>query len=66
MGRDRMYELPGVHEFDTPPCDVCGKSVEGEGEGVCDCPECPVCGVAGLPECYVKHGLRRPDHADES
>lgn len=25
----------------------------------CACPECPVCGEAGNPDCYVKHGLKK-------
>lgn len=24
----------------------------------CDCPECPVCGEVGDPDCYVDHGLK--------
>lgn len=34
------------------PCDVCGNLVDN-----CVCPECPVCGDYGNPDCYEKHGL---------
>lgn len=33
---------------DDPPCDVCG----GFPEVDCLCPECPVCGQQGNPNCY--------------
>jgi hypothetical protein len=49
---------PGVtmNDIDPPerPCEVCG--IEA---GNCICPECPVCGEAGNPECYEAHGLVR-------
>lgn len=47
--------LPGEEEY---PCEVCG-----HGTNSCVCPECPVCGVAGCPDCYLDewrggHGLK--------
>lgn len=38
---------------DDYPCMVCGQY-----EGFCECPECPVCGEYGNPECYKEHGLQ--------
>lgn len=35
------------------PCAVCGKDPGGD----CRCPECPTCGEAGRPECYIEHGM---------
>ena len=35
------------------PCDVCGYMPDG-----CVCPECPVCGEQGNPQCYKE--LSRP------
>jgi hypothetical protein len=48
-------KLPG--EEPDPPCKTCGKDVDN-----CICPECPVCGVVGEPDCYLEewrggHGL---------
>jgi hypothetical protein len=42
----------GPPDDDPGPCLCCGGDPAG-----CDCPECPVCGEAGNPECYVAHGL---------
>jgi hypothetical protein len=41
-------------ESPDAPCEVCGQPD-------CDCPECPECGVAGDPACYLpgSHGLVR-------
>ena len=47
---------PGVSSlpWDEPAfCDVCCRSVDGDGEGGCDCEECPHCGDAGNPDCYA-------------
>jgi hypothetical protein len=33
-----------------PGCEVCGVSVSN-----CECPECPVCGEQGNPDCLGKH-----------
>lgn len=38
------------------PCEVCGEEA-----GNCICPECPVCGGTGDPECYLKHGMQRTE-----
>ncbi len=35
-------------------CHVCGKYVTS-----CICPECPICGVAGNPDCYFRHAMVR-------
>lgn len=40
------------------PCRICGLMPDD-----CTCPECPVCGEIGSPECEAKHGLRRDEHA---
>jgi hypothetical protein len=32
-------------------CEICLKNVD---KGECVCPECPVCGEYGDPECYLK------------
>lgn len=47
---------------DDPPlepeiCQVCGF----EPDNGCECPECPVCGCIGDPDCYSLHGLARPE-----
>jgi len=34
------------------PCEVCGET-----EDNCICPECPVCGEVGNPDCYIEHGM---------
>ena len=39
-----------------PICAVCGND-----PGDCVCPECPVCGDAGNPDCYPGHGLERSE-----
>lgn len=36
--------VPGDEEF---PCSVCGQWMDD-----CICPECPVCGEIGNPDCY--------------
>jgi hypothetical protein len=38
------------------PCEVCGEHIDN-----CICPECPVCGECGNPDCYIHHGLRRTE-----
>lgn len=38
------------------PCEVCG-----EYEDKCICPECPVCGDYGNPDCYLNHGMKRTE-----
>jgi hypothetical protein len=50
--------------FDDQPCDVCGQYT-----GVCVCPECPICGSYGDPNCYDHlpggHGLvRSPEQVE--
>ncbi len=39
--------------YDEPEiaCEICGKD-----PGDCVCPECPLCGVTGDPDCYGKFG----------
>lgn len=44
-----VSNIPGDEPF---VCEVCGQSDDN-----CICPECPVCGEIGWPECYRKHGL---------
>lgn len=34
-----------------PGCDICG----GDPGSSCQCPECPVCGIAGNPACVGVH-----------
>ena len=36
------------------PCEVCGEYPDN-----CICPECPICGTNGDPECYKNHGMIR-------
>lgn len=39
--------------FDEPCyCELCGLPEEK-----CICPECPVCGSVGDPDCYKEHGM---------
>lgn len=40
----------------VPPCDVCGKAVEGTGPGGCECPECDKCGASVDPRCAINGG----------
>jgi hypothetical protein len=41
--------------FDDPCyCDICGLP-----DTRCICPECPVCGEVGRPDCYEEHGMTR-------
>jgi hypothetical protein len=41
-------------------CEVCGGNpdIEPDKEGGCICPECPVCGEAGNPDCYADGHLQ--------
>ena len=54
--------LPGEEEY---PCEVCGGNPENPDEpgkvsetGGCICPECPVCGEFGNPDCYTDGHLQ--------
>ena len=38
------------------PCVICGND-----PFYCTCPECPVCGAHGDPNCYENHGLTRKE-----
>jgi hypothetical protein len=51
--------LPG--EEPDPPCAACGKWIDD-----CICPECPVCGCQGDPQCYEAHGMVRSAEQVES
>jgi len=45
-----MHDYPP--EFDSPEfCEVCGRRIDCK-TTECDCPECPVCGEVGNPDCY--------------
>lgn len=44
------------YEPPDPRCDVCGNVSDD-----CVCPECPVCGTPGDPECYTNHGMERTE-----
>jgi len=44
----------GPPDDNEGPCDVCGNPIDH-----CICPECPICGSQGDPQCYVNHGLIR-------
>lgn len=50
--------VPGDDEY---PCEVCGLWPNN-----CICPECPECGNAGDPQCYVKHGMERTQQQIDS
>lgn len=41
---------------DSEPCAVCGRD-----DMECECPECPVCGEVGYPDCWVHHMCRSAD-----
>lgn len=56
----------GLFGWDYPPgcsgppehyqnCELCGHLADS-----CDCPECPVCGEAGNPDCYTTGHLYGP------
>lgn len=45
MGKFDAYSDPPCRRI--PPCECCGMQPFD-----CECPECPVCGVAGDPKCY--------------
>ena len=46
---DESEPEPGVLH-----CDTCYGDVDNPGELFgCRCPECPVCGMAGDPDCYI-------------
>jgi hypothetical protein len=65
MGTYDTYGGTPIHNpaFDFDPlCGVCSLPVSS-----CECPECPVCGEAGNPVCYEKHGLKRnaPPHRND-
>jgi hypothetical protein len=50
---------PGVSSlpWDEPwICEICGGD-----EDTCICPECPICGEYGDPNCYFEHGMRRTE-----
>ena len=59
----RMIDEAYGHE---EPCEVCGKFADE-----CICPECPICGEVGRPECYGKipdslgHGLAPIECGDD-
>ena len=36
------------------PCEICGEMPDD-----CICPECPICGSTGDPDCYRGHGMQR-------
>jgi len=40
-------------EIDDDSCEVCGLDPL-----LCQCPECPTCGLTGHPDCYEQHELR--------
>lgn len=64
MGKFGWSYPPGCSgtPFDEDyPCEVCGREV-----GQCVCPECPVCGEQGNPDCYEQHGMIRTDAQVES
>lgn len=44
--------------YDEPeyPCEICGEHIN-----TCICPDCPVCGSVGDPDCYRGHGLKRTE-----
>jgi len=49
----RDSELTHNPELDMEyPCEICGNYIDD-----CICPECPICGGVGDPNCYKKHGL---------
>ncbi len=37
-------------------CEICGELWDD-----CICPECPICGEQGKPDCYEGHGLIKTD-----
>lgn len=37
----------GPPDYDDYPCEICGELPDN-----CICPECPVCGAVGDPQCY--------------
>jgi uncharacterized paraquat-inducible protein A len=51
---------PGVSNSDLEQgdwiCEICHKHVDN-----CECPECPVCGDHGNPNCYENHGLKHEE-----
>ena len=53
---DRMIDE--AYGFDQP-CEVCAGNPEldNDTEGGCICPECPVCGDYGNPDCYEQGHL---------
>jgi RecJ-like exonuclease len=44
----------GPPDDEEGPCLTCGATDLHK----CICPECPDCGTAGDPECYLKHSLK--------
>lgn len=63
--RDRIFgwslppgcgTLPGEDDY----CEVCEREA-----GDCICPECPVCGVAGDPDCYVNGHMAKTDRSED-
>jgi len=69
MSRSSLYGsnyppgCSGPPDYQDYPCDVCGGIPDGDPEShyTCICPECPVCGATGDPDCYAWHGLRRSE-----
>ena len=55
FGWDYPPGCSGPPDYDVP-CDICGEEVDD-----CICPECPVCGSYGDPDCYINHGMRRTE-----
>lgn len=49
--------LPGEEDIF---CEVClgNVDIDSEKEGACICPECPVCGEFGNPDCYTDGHLQ--------
>lgn len=48
--------------YDEPDyCQICAQDVDN-----CICPECPVCGQAGDPDCYPHHGMIRSEAQEQA